>query len=100
MYSTFDCLHTIFKIDFIILMHIYRNRIADEIADEDSDDELTTITGGYHTGKVKRDLMLKDDDRRSSFFKKAVAHPMYPFSETRIKWDEYGEIIKYELLSS
>ncbi|EDV21733.1 uncharacterized protein TRIADDRAFT_30006 [Trichoplax adhaerens] len=62
----------------------------------DSDDELTTITGGYHTGKVKRDLMIKDDDRRSSFFKKAVVHPMYPFSETRIKWDEYGEIINPE----
>jgi len=32
---------------------------------------------------------------RTGFFKQAKkAYPMFPFSEERLKWDEYGEIIR------
>ena len=33
---------------------------------------------------------------KASFFKQAKkAYPMFPFHEEKIKWDEYGEIIRY-----
>ena len=34
---------------------------------------------------------------RTGFFKQAKkAYPMFPHTEERIKWDEYGEIIRYD----
>ena len=33
---------------------------------------------------------------KSSFFKQAKSYPMFPCKEDRVKWDEYGEIIKPE----
>ena len=33
---------------------------------------------------------------RTGFFKQAKkAYPMFPMMEERIKWDDYGEIIRY-----
>ncbi|XP_072283809.1 cleavage and polyadenylation specificity factor subunit 2 [Pyxicephalus adspersus] len=48
--------------------------------------------------KAKHDLMMKNEgSRKGSFFKQAKkSHPMFPAPEERIKWDEYGEIIKPE----
>lgn len=47
--------------------------------------------------KTKHDLMMKGEgSRKGSFFKQAKkSYPMFPAPEERIKWDEYGEIIKY-----
>lgn len=40
--------------------------------------------------------MKGEGSRKGSFFKQAKkSYPMFPAPEERIKWDEYGEIIKY-----
>ncbi|KAG8547375.1 hypothetical protein GDO81_028494 [Engystomops pustulosus] len=59
-------------------------------AEEDIDQPMTH--------KTKHDLMMKNEgSRKGSFFKQAKkSHPMFPAPEERIKWDEYGEIIKPE----
>ncbi|MEE6494364.1 hypothetical protein FKM82_017112 [Ascaphus truei] len=48
--------------------------------------------------KAKHDLMMKNEgSRKGSFFKQAKkSYPMFPAPEERLKWDEYGEIIKPE----
>lgn len=48
--------------------------------------------------KSKYDLMLTDEKLRSksSFFKQAKIYPMFPYKEERLKWDDYGEVIKPE----
>lgn len=33
---------------------------------------------------------------KSSFFKQAKSYPMFPCKEEKVKWDEYGEIIRPE----
>eukprot|EP00061_Rhincodon_typus_P017806 g46671.t1 len=50
------------------------------------------------TGKTKHDLMMKSESsRKGSFFKQAKkSYPMFPAAEERMKWDEYGEIIRAE----
>uniref|UniRef100_A0A4W3HDU5 Cleavage and polyadenylation specificity factor subunit 2 n=1 Tax=Callorhinchus milii TaxID=7868 RepID=A0A4W3HDU5_CALMI len=50
------------------------------------------------TGKTKHDLMMKSESsRKGSFFKQAKkSYPMFPATEERLKWDEYGEIIRAE----
>nr|KAG5700899.1 hypothetical protein BaRGS_012306 [Batillaria attramentaria] len=41
--------------------------------------------------------MGRDGKSRTGFFKQAKkAYPMFPFHEEKIKWDEYGEIIRPE----
>lgn len=49
-------------------------------------------------GKAKHDLMMKSESsRKGSFFKQAKkSYPMFPATEERVKWDEYGEIIRAE----
>ena len=46
--------------------------------------------------RTKHDLMLcSDSKQRGSFFKQAKkTHAMFPLKEEKIKWDEYGEIIR------
>ncbi|XP_047136980.1 cleavage and polyadenylation specificity factor subunit 2 isoform X1 [Hydra vulgaris] len=48
--------------------------------------------------KSKYDLMITNEKLRhkSSFFKQAKIYPMFPFKEERLKWDDYGEIIRPE----
>lgn len=64
-------------------------------SDSDSEDEGIGLTIG---GKARHDLMMSDEKRghKSSFFKQAKSYPMFPCKEDRVKWDEYGEIIKPE----
>ena len=33
--------------------------------------------------------------RKSTFFKQARSYPMFPCHEEKIKWDDYGEFIRY-----
>lgn len=75
-----------------------RRELEDESSDEsesEMDIDVYTMTGGQ---KAKHDLMMKSEGKsRTGFFKQAKkAYPMFPFSEERLKWDEYGEIIRPE----
>ncbi|XP_064621428.1 cleavage and polyadenylation specificity factor subunit 2-like [Lineus longissimus] len=63
--------------------------------DESSDESDMEVEEGT---SVKHDLMSKGEGKaRSSFFKHAKkTYPMFPFSEERIRWDDYGEIVRTE----
>lgn len=58
---------------------------------DDDLDQPTAVKSKHH------DLMMKaEGSRKGSFFKQAKkSYPMFPTHEERIKWDEYGEIIRY-----
>eukprot|EP00112_Aurelia_sp_Birch-Aquarium-sp1_P022238 Seg62.8 transcript_id=Seg62.8/GoldUCD/mRNA.D3Y31 product="Cleavage and polyadenylation specificity factor subunit 2" protein_id=Seg62.8/GoldUCD/D3Y31 len=69
----------------------------DEESESESEEEETF--GAMNNGmKSKYDLMVSDDKLRAkgNFFKQAKAFPMFPFKEERLKWDDYGEIIRPE----
>uniref|UniRef100_A0A8C4QU89 Cleavage and polyadenylation specificity factor subunit 2 n=1 Tax=Eptatretus burgeri TaxID=7764 RepID=A0A8C4QU89_EPTBU len=89
--------------------HLGRERVKKEEAkkqeqaredDVDSSDESDMEVDGEHQSvvKTKHDLMMKNEStRKGSFFKQAKkAYPMFPFVEEKIKWDDYGEIIRPE----
>lgn len=73
---------------------LFRSRVDVDSSDEsDIDDDLdqpAVVKTKHH------DLMMKSEgSRKGSFFKQAKkAYPMFPMHEERIKWDEYGEIIR------
>uniref|UniRef100_A0A674F1M4 Cleavage and polyadenylation specificity factor subunit 2 n=1 Tax=Salmo trutta TaxID=8032 RepID=A0A674F1M4_SALTR len=62
-------------------------------SDMEDDLELPAMVKTKH-----HDLMMKGDGvRKGSFFKQAKkSYPMFPTHEERVKWDEYGEIIRPE----
>lgn len=65
----------------------------DSSDESDMDDDLeqpAAVKTKHH------DLMMKGEGgRKGSFFKQAKkSYPMFPTHEERIKWDEYGEIIR------
>ncbi|CAB1339891.1 unnamed protein product [Coregonus sp. 'balchen'] len=62
-------------------------------SDMEDDLELPAVVKTKH-----HDLMMKGDGvRKGSFFKQAKkSYPMFPTHEERVKWDEYGEIIRPE----
>ena len=64
---------------------------SDESDMDDDLDQPATVKTKHH------DLMMKGEgSRKGSFFKQAKkSYPMFPTHEERIKWDEYGEIIRY-----
>lgn len=68
--------------------------VYSEEADSDSDDdiEMSIISKGRH------DIVIKQEGKMSAGFFKATKkqHPMFPFKEEKIKYDDYGEIIKPE----
>uniref|UniRef100_A0A8C3ADG4 Cleavage and polyadenylation specificity factor subunit 2 n=1 Tax=Cyclopterus lumpus TaxID=8103 RepID=A0A8C3ADG4_CYCLU len=68
---------------------------VDLVDESDMDDDLdqpAVVKTKHH------DLMMKSEgSRKGSFFKQAKkSYPMFPTHEERIKWDEYGEIIRLE----
>lgn len=69
---------------------------SDESDMDDDLDQPATVKNKHH------DLMMKGEgNRKGSFFKQAKkSYPMFPTHEERIKWDEYGEIIRYENVTS
>ncbi|KAE8586244.1 hypothetical protein XENTR_v10021605 [Xenopus tropicalis] len=73
-----------------------QSKEADLDSSDDSDAEEDIDQTTSH--KAKHDLMMKNEgSRKGSFFKQAKkSYPMFPAPEERIKWDEYGEIIKPE----
>lgn len=64
---------------------------SDESDMDDDLDQPVAVKMKHH------DLMMKaEGSRKGSFFKQAKkSYPMFPTHEERIKWDEYGEIIRY-----
>jgi len=68
--------------------------VFQEESDSESEDEADKLNATQVRSKY--DLMVADDKKRSSCFKQAKMYPMYPFKEERLKWDDYGEIIKAE----
>ena len=72
---------------------------------EDSDEEMEVepSSGSVATSPAvqsktphRHDLMVLEEAKaRSSFFKQAKSFPMFPCKEEKIKWDEYGEPIRY-----
>ncbi|ELW55806.1 Cleavage and polyadenylation specificity factor subunit 2 [Tupaia chinensis] len=73
-----------------------QSKEADIDSSDESDAEEDVDQPSAH--KTKHDLMMKGEgSRKGSFFKQAKkSYPMFPAPEERIKWDEYGEIIKPE----
>uniref|UniRef100_T1J0U4 Cleavage and polyadenylation specificity factor subunit 2 n=1 Tax=Strigamia maritima TaxID=126957 RepID=T1J0U4_STRMM len=71
-----------------------KNEVID--SSEESDDEMDVEN--QPVGKAKHDLMMKNEGKsRGGFFKQAKkSYPMFPFHEEKIRWDDYGEIIKPE----
>ncbi|CAJ1077110.1 cleavage and polyadenylation specificity factor subunit 2 [Xyrichtys novacula] len=65
---------------------------SDESDMDDDLDQPAAVKTKHH------DLMMKSEgSRKGSFFKQAKkSYPMFPTHEERIKWDEYGEIIRLE----
>lgn len=63
---------------------------SDESDMDDDLDQPAAVKTKHH------DLMMKaEGSRKGSFFKQAKkSYPMFPTHEERIKWDEYGEIIR------
>jgi len=59
---------------------------------EDEMDSLSAVTKGKH------DLLVKTETKvQTGFFKSnKKQYPMFPFFEEKVKFDEYGEIIRYE----
>ena len=44
----------------------------------------------------RHDLMMMDEAKsRNTFFKQTKSYPMFPCFEEKIKWDDYGESIRY-----
>lgn len=77
-------------------LYLFYNLLrADIDSSDESDVEEDIDQPSAH--KTKHDLMMKGEgSRKGSFFKQAKkSYPMFPAPEERIKWDEYGEIIKY-----
>lgn len=70
----------------------YYNKDDDVESESDDDIEMSIISKGRH------DIVIKQEGKVStSFFKVAKKqYPMFPFREEKIKFDEYGEIIKPE----
>ncbi|XP_021378418.1 cleavage and polyadenylation specificity factor subunit 2-like [Mizuhopecten yessoensis] len=77
-----------------------KNEQENDLDDESSDEsEAEMDIDTYASGtKGKHDLMMKSEGKsRTGFFKQAKkAYPMFPYTEEKIKWDEYGEIIRPE----
>ncbi|XP_065184481.1 cleavage and polyadenylation specificity factor subunit 2-like [Sycon ciliatum] len=97
--------------------HLAQNDMYDS---DDTDDEMAPpgVNGSFHTPGVEQAMDIGDAARRQSvpasavsrhlsapgdeaarprsFFKQHKMHVMFPFAEEKIKWDDYGQIIKRE----
>jgi len=78
------------------------NSLVEEALDEssDSEDEMmeTSTSKPASNSKVKHDIVMKPEQKKQTgFFKSNKSRfPMFPFREEKIKYDDYGELIKYE----
>lgn len=79
-------------------------KTEDMMADEESssDEEMDTIKASSSSKPIKHDIIMRvpgegGETRTRTFFKSNKSKfPMYPHHEEKIRWDDYGEIIKPE----
>ena len=75
-----------------------KDQIADESSESDEEDRKVGLT--HPAGRNRHDIVVRSDDKNSSvqnFFKSSKKNPtMFPYFEDKIKFDEYGEIIRPE----
>jgi len=80
----------------------HHSSLVEEALDDesDSDTEMEVVTkAGDAKAKVKHDIVMKAETgkKQSGFFKSNKSkYPMYPCVEEKIKYDDYGEIIRIE----
>merc|ERR1712025_1006252 len=80
----------------------HHSSLVEEALDDesDSDTEMEVVTkAGEPKPKVKHDIVMKVDSgkKQSGFFKSNKSrYPMFPCIEEKIKYDDYGEIIRLE----
>jgi len=69
-----------------------------ESSDSDEDDMDTSTSKPGVQVKVKHDIVMKPEvKKQTGFFKSNKSrYPMFPFREEKTKYDEYGELIRYE----
>ncbi|XP_030854971.1 cleavage and polyadenylation specificity factor subunit 2 [Strongylocentrotus purpuratus] len=73
-----------------------QRRLEGDSSDE-SEEEMEVDDMGR--SRTKHDLMMNTDTGKkgTSFFKTVKkSYPMFPFHEERLRWDDYGEVIKPE----
>jgi len=71
----------------------------DEESDSEDEMEVSFTKAGDKSKLVKHDIVMKPDSikKQSGFFKSNKSrYPMYPCHEEKIKYDDYGEIIRPE----
>merc|ERR1712008_149981 len=85
-----------------------KEKVKEEVGDIDEDSssdeemEITTTKPTANLKNVKHDIILRVDNEgqlagKRAFFKSTKSkYPMYPHYEEKIRWDDYGEIIKPE----
>jgi len=80
----------------------HHSSLVEEALDDesDSDTEMEVVTkAGEPKPKVKHDIVMKAETgkKQSGFFKSNKSrYPMFPCVEEKIKYDDYGEIIRIE----
>jgi len=80
----------------------HHSSLVEEALDDesDSDTEMEVVTkAGDPKPKVKHDIVMKAETgkKQSGFFKSNKSrYPMFPCIEEKIKYDDYGEIIRIE----
>lgn len=70
--------------------HSSESRYDDEKEEDSSDDELQLLS----VIKSTHDLVVKSEKRNNKKSKKT--YPMYPVNDTKVKFDDYGELVKIE----
>jgi len=71
----------------------------DEESDSEDEMEVSFTKAGDKSKPVKHDIVMKPDSvkKQTGFFKSNKSrYPMYPCHEEKIKYDDYGEIIRPE----
>jgi len=69
---------------------------ADADSSDESEGEETTVGRKVNS---QHDIMIshQTSNKEGGFFKKArKAFPMFPFNESRMRWDDYGELISID----
>jgi cleavage and polyadenylation specificity factor subunit 2 len=99
------------KIDFLIRQKAEKQALSEStqkakrkgfIEEDEDDDEgadQTTSVGDHIISELsqhKHDIMSRDLNKGQEFFKKTKTYPMFPSFEKRIRFDDYGEVIRPE----